>query len=67
MTEKVVENAPDVWYLVYLILRCLHVRNGDLDAQMPLVPNYLSSSPEREVLELSKEALETASVPYPDT
>lgn len=57
-----VKNAPDVWYLVYLTLRCLHMRNGQSDAEAPVAPNYLSAIPELEVLELCKEALETASV-----
>jgi hypothetical protein len=55
-------NAPDVWYLIYLTLRCLHLRKRNLDSQAPFLPDYLSSSPEREVVELSKEALDTASV-----
>lgn len=55
-------NAPDVWYLVYLTLRCLHVRIGQLDAEAPVLPDYLAAIPELEVLELCKEALETASV-----
>lgn len=57
-----VRNAPDVWYLVYLTLRCLHMHNGQSDAEALVLPNYLSAIPELEVLELCKEALETASV-----
>jgi hypothetical protein len=33
-----------------------------MDSEPPFLPDYLSSSPESEVLELSKEALDTASV-----
>ncbi len=62
VAERVVKNAYDVWYLIWLTLRCLHLRNGHLESQPSFLPNYLSSSSEAEVLELSKEALDTASV-----
>ncbi len=55
-------NALDVWYLVYLTLRCLHMRTGQLDAEAPVLPNYLAAVPEIEMIELCKEALETVSV-----
>jgi hypothetical protein len=57
-----VKNAPDVWYLAYLTLRCFHERKGHLDSEAPILPNYLSSVSNLELAELSKEALDTASV-----
>ncbi len=57
-----VKNALDVWYLVYITLRCLHMRNGQLDVEAPVLPNYLAAIPEIEMIELCKEALETVSV-----
>jgi hypothetical protein len=62
LAERVVKNAPDVWYLVYLTLRCFHERKGHLDSEAPVLPNYLSSVSNLELLELSKETLDTASV-----
>lgn len=38
------------------------MHNGQSDAEALVLPNYLSAIPELEVLELCKEALETASV-----
>lgn len=65
LIEKVIKNAPEVWHLIHLILRCLHSRHGHLDSEAPSLPDCLSSSPEQELLELSKEALDTAMVCHP--
>jgi len=62
LAERVVKNAPDVWYLAYLTLRCFHERKGHLDCEAPTLPNYLSPVSNLELLELSKVALDTASV-----
>jgi hypothetical protein len=65
MVDKITTNAADVWYLTFITLRTLHFRKGHLDSSALLVPDYLSTCSENELLELSKEALHTASVPSP--
>jgi hypothetical protein len=65
LVDVVARNAADVWYQIYLILRSLHLRRGYLDSTASYLPDYLSSSPDADVLELSKEALDTASVLLP--
>jgi hypothetical protein len=65
VVEKVKQNAHDVWQLIYLTIRSLHLRNGSLDDDTPLLPDYLSSTTEHEIVELGKEALYTASVLLP--
>ena len=62
LAQKVAKNAPDVWYLIYLTLQCLHLRTGQLDSETSLLPNYLFPILEFGYCELSKEALDTASV-----
>jgi hypothetical protein len=55
--EKATRNAMDAWQLIHLTLRCLHSRSELIDDEVTSPPYLLPSSPDEEIVELSKEAL----------
>jgi hypothetical protein len=62
MVEKVTQNARDVWQLTYLTIGNFLVRNGYLAEKSTSLSDYLSIFQHDEGVELSREALYTASV-----